>query len=74
VRSLDPRVDRFPCRFRDLELHRTFRLLLHDDSARRDLIAVGNIQDAKLHKIASAELRINGQVEQSQVPGAVPQL
>ncbi len=74
VRGLDPRVNRFACWLGDLELHRTFRLLLHDNSARRDLIAVGNIQDAKLHKIASAELRINGEVEQSQIPSAVPQL
>src|SRR5579875_1205631 len=67
-------MHRFAGRFSDLELHRTFRLLLHDDGAWRNLVAVRNIQVAKLHEIASAEFRIDGEVEQGEVSCAVPQL
>ncbi len=73
MRRLNPCMDRFACRLGDLELHRAFRLLLRDNAARGDLIAVGDVQHPKLHEIAGAEFRIDSEIEEGGVPGAVPQ-
>ena len=46
---------------RDFELHRSLRFLLHDNRARGDPIAVGDITDAQLHKIAAAQFAVERQ-------------
>jgi hypothetical protein len=38
-------------------------LLLHDDGAGGDPIAVGDIADPKLHEIAATQLAVYGQIE-----------
>jgi hypothetical protein len=64
----NPGVHRFARRFRDFELHRPLGLLLHDDCASNDPLAMGDIPHAKLHEIAAAQLAVDGQVEQRQLP------
>jgi hypothetical protein len=49
----NPSEDRFASRLGDFELHRPLSFLLHDNRARRDSIAVGDITDAQLHEIAA---------------------
>jgi hypothetical protein len=63
----NPGVHRFARRFRDFELHRPLGLLLHDDCASNDPLAMGDIPHAKLHEIAAAQLAVDGQVEQREV-------
>jgi hypothetical protein len=58
----------------DLELHGALGLLLHDHGPSRDLVAMGHVEDPKLHQIAGAELRVNGYVEEGEIAGSVPQL
>jgi hypothetical protein len=58
----------------DLELNGSLRLLLHYDRSRRDAITVRHVANAELHEIASAQLAVNGQVEQGQVSQSIRQL
>jgi uncharacterized protein (DUF2336 family) len=45
---------------RDLELHRTLSLLLHDDGARCHTLSVADIVDSQLHQITGAQLAVDG--------------
>jgi hypothetical protein len=50
----NPFEDRFPGRLRDFELDAPPGFLLHDDGSCGDSIAMNDIADAQLHKIAAA--------------------
>jgi hypothetical protein len=70
----NPGKDRFTSRLRDFELHRTLGFLLHDNRARRDSIAVGDIIDAQLHEIGAAQFAVERQIEQREFALAIAQL
>ena len=70
----DPGEDRFSGRLRDFELHRPLGFLLHDDRARGDPIAMGDITDAQLHEIAAAQFAVERQIEQRELALAITQL
>jgi len=61
---LDPRLQGIPGGLRDLELHRTLRLVLHDDGARRHLVSMTHVPDLQGHKVAATQLAVYAQVEQ----------
>lgn len=42
------------------------RLVLHDDSARRHLVAVAHVPDLQRDKIAAAQLAVDAEVEQGE--------
>jgi hypothetical protein len=70
----NPGEDRFTSRLCDFELHQPRGLLLYDNRARRDSIAVGDITDAQLHEIAAAQLAVERQVERREFALAIAQL
>ncbi|MDN4592037.1 hypothetical protein DBA29_26500 [Xenophilus aerolatus] len=57
---LDPLLDGITCGAGDLELHRTLGLLLHDDSARGDLLAVADVMDLERNEVTSTQLIAHG--------------
>jgi hypothetical protein len=67
----NPGEDRFTGRLRDFELHRPLGFRLHDNRARRDSIAVGDITDAQLHEIAAAQFAVERQIEQREFALAI---
>ena len=67
MRTCNPGPNRFAGCFGELELDRASSLLLHHDGARSYPITVRNVAHSNLHQIASAQLAINGQVEQGKI-------
>jgi len=49
-------------------------LLLHDDRARGDSIAMSDIANAQLHEIAAAQLAVDRQIEQRELALSIAQL
>jgi hypothetical protein len=49
--------------FRDLKLHRTPSLLLHDNRPVGDLIAVGNVLHPQPYQVTGAELAVHCEIE-----------
>jgi hypothetical protein len=70
----DPRGHRIARLLGDLELHWPLRLLLHDDCAGGDMAALDDIVYAKRDQIASAQLAINGEIEQCEISVLMIQL
>jgi hypothetical protein len=68
---LDPRPQGFPCRLGDLKLDGALGLVLHDDGARCDLIAVADVADPQCDEVATPELAVDAQVEERQLAHAV---
>jgi hypothetical protein len=64
---LDPRLQRVPRGLGDLELHRSLGLVLHDDGARRQLIAMTHVADLEGDEVAAAKLAVYAQVEEGQL-------
>ena len=64
----DPCGNRFSRLVGDLELNGAVRLELHDRHLGRDVAPLGNIANAKLDEIACAQVAVDGQVKQNQVP------
>ena len=62
------RVARGRC---DLELHRSLRLLLHDDGTRSDLIAMADVADLEFHKIAAAQLAVDSEIKKCELADPV---
>jgi len=70
----DPGTDRVPRLLGDLELHRSLRLLLHDNRACGDMTAMEHVANVKPHQVARAQLTVDGEVEQRKFPGSLIQL
>ena len=62
----NPSSDRFPRRFRNLELNGPLRLLLHYDRSCGNGLAVANIAHPELNEVTGAKFAVDGQIEQSQ--------
>ena len=58
------------CR-RDLELHRTLRLVLHHHRARCHLVAMADVSDLETDEITAAELAVDSQVEECKLAHSV---
>src|SRR5258708_33743911 len=73
VRSVDPRGDSDSRRLRQFKLHGPLRLSLHDHGAAQDLVAVGNVTNAKIDEITATQLAVDSEIEHGQVsdPGLV---
>src|SRR5208282_49916 len=71
VRRAEVFVDRLPGLFGDLEPHRPAGLLLADRGTFNGVAVWGNILDLESHDIATAQLAVDGEVEQRQVALAV---
>ena len=74
VGGRDPSTDRLPRLFSDLELHRPLGLLLHDNRAWGDMIALDHIANVKPHQVAPAQLAVDGEIEQREFAGSMIQL
>jgi pimeloyl-ACP methyl ester carboxylesterase len=64
----NPACDRVSRLLGDFELHRALRLLLHDDRAERYMTTLDHIVDSESNQIATAQLAVNGEVEQREFP------
>ena len=67
---LDPGLDgiaRWRC---DLELHRSLRLLLHDDRSGCDLLAMADIANLEFHEVTASQFAVNAEVEQRKLSDA----
>jgi hypothetical protein len=62
--ALQPSRDARPSRFQQLELHGPAGLLLHHDRACADLATANEISNPNLHHIATAQLAVDGKIEQ----------
>ena len=69
-----PSVDRVPRLLGDFELHGPLCLPLHDNRAGAYMTALDYIVDAKRNQIASAQLAVDGKVEQCELPGSMIKL
>lgn len=65
--SLQPCPHRLSCRIHQLELHRTFGLLLNHNGAVTDAPAGNYVADPHLDHITAAQLAVDGEVEQRSV-------
>ena len=63
---LDPLLHSVSGRGRDLELHRTLRLVLHDHGASRHLVAVADVPDLQADQVAAAEFAVDSKIEECQ--------
>ena len=63
---LDPRLHGLPGRRRDLELHGSLGLVLHDDGARSDLVAMADVPDSEAQQVAAAQLAVDAKVEEGE--------
>jgi len=70
----DPVADGFAGLVGDLELDRAMRLLLHDDGSGQYVITLLDIAHAKSHEVAAAELAVDCQVEEGEIPGLLGEL
>src|SRR5208337_4350443 len=70
----DPGSDRVPRLLGDLKLHRSLRLLLHDNRAWSDMNALDHITNAKPDQVASAQLAVDGEVEQREFTSSMIEL
>jgi hypothetical protein len=64
----NPGGDRVPRLLDDLKLHRPLGLLLHNNRAGGNMTALDHIVDAEPDQIASAQLAIDGEIEQCKFP------
>jgi hypothetical protein len=55
----------------DLELHWALGLVLHDDGAARQLIAVTHVSDLERDEVAAAKLAVDAQIEEGQLTHTV---
>jgi hypothetical protein len=67
-RLLDPLLRRVSSDLGDLELNRSLGLVLHHQGSRRYSIAVANVPDLQAHQVATAQLAVDSQVEQCELP------
>src|SRR5208283_800399 len=67
----DPGSDRVPRLLGELKLHRSLRLLLHDNRSRGDMAALEHIANPKPNQIATAQLAVDSQVEQRKFTGSM---
>src|SRR5665213_4437199 len=74
MRRGDPGGDRIAGLLGDLELNRTLRLLLHDNGEGRYQAALAHIMHAESNPIEAAQLAVDGEVEQCQLPDSLRQL
>src|SRR5690242_14191721 len=70
----DPRCNDLARAFRDLELDRPMRLLLHHDRSRGYPIAVTDIVDPKLRQVTPSKLAVDCQVEDGQLADPLGEL
>ena len=70
----DPGGDRVLRLLRDLKLHRSLGLLLHNNRPGGDVTALDHIMNAKADQIAPAQLAVDGGVEQREFPAPMIQL
>src|SRR6266404_6393109 len=70
----DPGSDRVPRLLGDLKLHRSLRLFLHDNRARGDMTALDHIANPKPDQIATAQLAVDGEIEQRKFTGSMIKL
>ena len=68
--TADPMRHRLAGLLGDFELHWALGLLLHDDRPRANAIAVRDVSNAQPDQIASAQLAVDGQVEQCKIANA----
>lgn len=71
VRLADPILDGRPRAGRDLELHRTMGLVLHDGRAIGDFVAVADVANAQCHQVAASQLAVESEVEQGELARAL---
>ena len=67
-------VDCLPCLLGQLEPHGPSGLLLPNRGPVQGVAVGGDIVDADGHHIATTQLAVDCEIEQSQVAGALPQL
>jgi hypothetical protein len=65
--ALQPSQDGCPRGFEKLELDGPPRLLLHHHCARADTAAANEVADVNLHHIATAQLAIDGKIEERSI-------
>jgi hypothetical protein len=76
-RIANPRCDGLPSLLRllrDLELHGTSCLLLHDNRPCGYSVPASDVRYSELHKIAGAELAVDREIEQSKFSHALREL
>jgi hypothetical protein len=61
---LDPLLDGVACCWCDLELNRPLGLVLHDNGARRHLVAVADVPDPEADQVAAAQLAVDPEIEE----------
>jgi hypothetical protein len=69
-----PGADRVPRLLSNLEFDRALCFALRHDRSRADPTAVGNIPNAECHQVATAQLAVDSEIEEGEIPGAVFQL
>ena len=65
---LQPSQHARPRRFEQLELDGPARLLLHHHRTRPDTATADEVTDTNFHYIATAQLAVDGQIEQRPIP------
>lgn len=68
---LDPRLQCVPSDLGDFKLHRALGLVLHDDGARGQLIAVTPVADPEGDEVATSKRAVDAQVEEGPPTPAV---
>lgn len=63
---LDPRLQRLPGGLGYHELNRALGLVLHDDGARRHLIAMAHVPNLESDEVTAAQLAVDAEVEQGE--------
>jgi hypothetical protein len=63
---LDPRLQRIPGGLGDLELNWALGLVLHDDGARRHLVAMAHVPYPEGDEIAATQFAVDPQVEEGE--------
>lgn len=61
--SRDPCGQALSRSFRQLELYRLLRFLLHDDGSGTDPPAIGDVAQSKLDKVTAPELAVYSKIE-----------
>ncbi len=66
--SLDPSLQTFACRSRDLKLYRSLSLLLQHGSTGCDLATVADVLHAESCEVARPQLAVNREIEHREFP------
>jgi hypothetical protein len=74
ARRRDPRRHGLSGLVGEFELDGPLRLALHHYGPRRDMAAGRNVLNSQPNEVTPAQLAVDGQVEQGEVPEPVPQL